>query len=99
MDLKEIIVTILTTAFASAGFWALIQNYSSKKSAKTQMLLGLAHDRIVFLGMEYIKRGYVTKDEYENLYNYLYTPYEKLGGNGSASRIMEEVKRLPIHEN
>ena len=42
--------------------------------------------------------GY-TKDEYENLYEYLYKPYSALGGNGSAKKVMEEVNKLPIHES
>jgi len=66
------------------------------KDVKTRMLIGLGHDRIMFLGTSYIKRGYITADEYENLYVYLYKPYEEMGGNGSAARIMEEVKKLPI---
>lgn len=65
---------------------------------ETQMLIGLAHDRIIYLGMTYIERGYITQDEYENLYEYLYKPYEKLGGNGSAKRIMTEVDQLAIHK-
>lgn len=63
------------------------------------MLIGLAHDRIIYLGMAYIERGYITQDEYENLYEYLYKPYEKLGGNGSAKRIMTEVDQLAIHKS
>ena len=27
---------------------------------------------------------------------YLYEPYEEMGGNGSARRVMEEVRKLPI---
>ena len=69
---------------------------SEKKDIRTQVLIGLAHDRIVYLGMKYIERGYITRDEYENLYEYLYKPYEKMGGNGSAKRVMNEVERLPI---
>ena len=46
--------------------------------------------------MVYIDRGYVTQDEYENLQVYLYEPYEEMGGNGSARRVMEEVRKLPI---
>lgn len=54
--------------------------------------------RDAYLGMSYIERGYITSDEYENLYEYLYKPYEKMGGNGSAKRIMNEVNKLPIHK-
>lgn len=60
------------------------------------MLIGLGHDRIMYLGMKYIERKYITQSEYENLYKYLYEPYKKMGGNGSAERVMEEVKRLEI---
>lgn len=63
------------------------------------MLIGLAHDRIVYWGMTYIERGYITQDEYENLYEYLYKPYEKMGGNGSAKKVMQEINGLPIHKS
>ena len=67
---------------------------SSKRTAESDMLMGLGHDRIVFLGSVYIKRGYITKDEYENLHEYLFKPYLELGGNGTAQKIMKEVEKL-----
>lgn len=94
----ETLITVLCAVLASSGFWALIQKLTDKKDAKTQMLVGLAHDRILYLGMSYVQRGYVTKDEYENLYDYLYKPYLKMGGNGSAKRVMGEVDKLPLHK-
>ena len=60
------------------------------------MLIGLGHDRVMYLGMKYIERGNITHSEYENLVEYLYKPYEMMGGNGSAARVIEEVKKLPI---
>lgn len=92
----QTLVTVFCSVAASSGFWAFIQNKGTKKDAITQMLIGLGHDRIISLGMTYIERKSITQDEYENLYNYLYKPYEKLGGNGSASRIMTEVNKLQI---
>ena len=50
------------------------------------------------MGTQYIKRKSITKDEYENLHEYLYKPYAALGGNGTAKRIMAEVERLPLHK-
>lgn len=97
MHYIELIVTVVCSVLASSGFWAFMQHRSEKRDVKTQMLIGLGHDRIMSLGMLYIERGYITKDEYENLYEYLYKPYEKMGGNGSAKRIMQEVMKLPIH--
>lgn len=92
-------LTVVCAVIASSGFWAYIQKRSEKKDVKTQMLVGLAHDRILFLGMSYVERGFITRDEYENLYEYLYRPYEKMGGNGSAKRVMQEVNKLPIHNS
>ena len=43
---------------------------------------------------------WITKDEYENFYEYLYKPYEKMGGNGSAKRLkMEMDEKLPLRDN
>ena len=94
----ETLITVLCAVLASSGFWALVQKLTDKKDAKTQMLVGLAHDRILYLVMSYVQRGYITKDEYENLYDYLYKPYSKMGGNGSAKRVMGEVDKLPLHK-
>ena len=93
----QTLVTIVVACIASSGFWAFVSKRTDKKSANTKMLVGLGHDRIIYLGMTYIERGYITQDEYENLHDYLFVPYEKLGGNGSAARIMQAVDKLPIH--
>lgn len=93
----QMVVTIVCAVIASSGFWAFIQRKNENKDVKSQMLIGLAHDRIIFLGMKYIERGWISQDEYENLCDYLYKPYEKLGGNGSAQKVMIEVNKLPIH--
>ena len=95
----QIIIAVLSSILASSGLWAYFAKKAERKDVKTEMLLGLAHDRIMFLGMSYIERKWITSDEYEKLYEYLYKPYEKLGGNGSAQRVMNEVNKLPIHKS
>jgi hypothetical protein len=99
IQLIQIMIPVLIAFVASSGFWLFVNGQREKKSLQTELLLGLAHDRIVRLGMYYIDRGWITQDEYENLNVYLYKPYEKLGGNGSARRIMLEVDRLKIVKN
>lgn len=96
-DWLKTAVTILVTLLGSAGFWGYLDARRTKKSANTRLLVGIAHDRIVYLGMKYIERGYLSEDEYENICDYLYEPYSKLGGNGSAKRVIEEVRKLPLH--
>ena len=94
----QMLTTVICAVVASSGVWTFIMKRMDKKDAKTELLIGIAHDRIVFLGMSYVNRGYITQDEYENLYTYLYQPYLKNGGNGSAQRVMQEVDRLPIRK-
>lgn len=93
----SIILTIVCSVLASSGFWAFIQTRRDKKDARTELLIGLAHDLIVSKGMMYIERGWITQEEYENLHDYIYKPYEKNGGNGTAKKIMQEVGKLPMH--
>ena len=96
VEILQLIITMLCSVIASSSFWLFIDKKTNKKDLTSQMIIGLAHERIVSLGMEYINRGYITKDEYEDLRDYLYKPYEALGGNGSAKRIMLEVDKLEI---
>lgn len=101
MNTGEIVMTIIGAVFASTGFWTflnnIVQDKRTKKSVERTALLGLLHDKVYFLCKEYIKKGYTTIEEYDNL-TYLYTPYEKLGGNGTGKRLYEQVKGLPIRE-
>lgn len=92
----RMVVTIVTSVLASSGFWAFLQRHFDKNDATKRLLIGIGHDRIMYLGLQYIKRGSITADEYENLHDYLYLPYKENGGNGSAARIMSEVEKLPI---
>ena len=97
-----LIGTVVAAIFASTGFWAfityLVQRKDTKDCAESQMLKGLGHDRICYLGESYINRGYITKEEYENFHDYLYLPYKKLGGNGTAEKIVKDVNNLPLRE-
>lgn len=92
----ELIVTIVCSVMASSGFWAIVQHFINKNDSSSKLLLGLAHDRIMWLGKSYLKRGFITVEEYENIVTYLYEPYLERGGNGSAKMIMDQVLKLEI---
>lgn len=95
MHWAEVVFTVIGSVVASSGFWVWLQNRNEKRSANTQMILGLGHDRIIYLCEKYIERGWISTDEYENLRVYLFDPYEKMGGNGTAKRLMAIVDKLP----
>lgn len=93
------IIASITSMAASTGFWTWVMKRDSRQTATNKLLLGLAHDRIVFLSMSYISRGWITKDEYEDYFKYLYTPYSEFGGNGLAEKLMQDVTKLPMVGN
>ncbi|QEQ93526.1 hypothetical protein SEA_GIRLPOWER_27 [Streptomyces phage GirlPower] len=95
----QLALTSLVTLGASSGFWAYLQHKDRARSATTRLLMGMAYDTITTLGIAYIERGWVTKDEYEELRKYFFEPYKALGGNGVAERIMGEVSRLPFQSH
>ena len=107
--MKELLIAVFVAVFSSSGVWTLVLYMIQRKDKKkdkeaeelkhqSQMLLGLGHDRIVYLGTKYIESGEITEAEFENLNTYLYEPYQKLGGNGTAEKIMDDVKKLPIRK-
>ena len=99
---KETLETIIVAIFASSGFWAfllaVVNKIFDKRSAKNKMLLGLGHDRIIALCEKYISQGWITSEDYENLHDYLYIPYKKMGGNGTAEKLMHDVDNLSIRK-
>lgn len=98
----EFIVTIVVATLASSGLWSfvlyVVQKRDEKKDSLTRLILGLAYREITELCLKYIQRGYITKDEYEDLIKYLFAPYKELGGDGTAEKLIDEVKKLPIKE-
>lgn len=97
IPLLTVVSGIVTSLIASSGFWAHQTAKSTRNTAQQNLLMGLAHTRIMALCGKYIERGFITPEEYEDLVTYLYTPYLEMGGNGSVKRMMEtEINKLPI---
>lgn len=92
----DIVITIVCTLFASSGFWTFLMNRQTKDSAERRMILGLGYRSICELCEFYIKRGYISREEYEDLKKYLFSPYSELGGNGTCEKLMKEVDKLPL---
>lgn len=99
IPILQTLIVALAAVGASSGFWIFMDRKRSNRGAMNRLLIGLAHDRIVYLSITYIERGFITQDEHENLYEFLFCPYKELGGNGSALRLMEQVNRLPLSKS
>ena len=98
MSLTQIVITIITATLASTGLWTFLGNRVERSTAEKELLVGIGHIELVFFGLQYIERGWLTKDEYETMQD-LFKPYVKLGGNGSGTKIMKEIEKLPIRES
>ena len=102
----EMFVTALLTAITSSGVMSLIvyllQRRDKKKdqetannSAQSRMLLGLGHDKIIYLTDKFVRRGCITLKEKRNL-EFLYKPYADLGGNGDCKIGYDACQDLPV---
>lgn len=93
-------IAIATILVGSQGLWTFAQtvwlNKFSKRTAENKLLLGLAFEAIINTAQKYIDQGEIETDEYKELNKYLFEPYRALGGNGTATRMIAEVEKLPI---
>lgn len=91
----EMVIAVVGSVFASSGFWLFIVRVLDRKTALSCMVLGLGHDRIIHLCKRHIIAGFISTEDFENLDKYLYEPYAKMGGNGTAKKYMDDVRKLP----
>ncbi len=97
----EIILAVIGSNALFAFIQFLITRHDLKYKTQTEaeinqsnMILGLGHDKILYLTDRIIMRGCITMKERSNL-KYLYEPYKKLGGNGDCEIGYEQCKKLP----
>ena len=101
MDLTkiaELTNPLITTVLSGPGIWAWAKTRTQRNDAEDKLLIQVAKNQLVSQGRDYLKRGYITMDEYEE-YESEYRVYTALGGNGLARRIFEQVDELPMMPN
>lgn len=89
------IIGVAGAVFGGAGFWGYMTTRSKQETATERLLLGLAFCEITRSCEAYIERGYISTAEYNELDRYLYKPYAEAGGDGTAEKLMGEVRKLP----
>ena len=102
----QTIITAVVSALTSSGVVSLVlyflqrrdkkkEKEESMESATSKMLLGLGHDRILSITDRLVKRGSITLKEKRNL-EYLWKPYNDLGGNGDCKIGYDACQKLPV---
>ena len=101
MDLTKIVEMAnpaVTALLGGSGIWAWAKTKTEQSNNVAKLLLSVSRNQLLMIGREYIERGYVTMDEYEE-YEAEYQIYSALGGNGLARRVFEQVDELPMMPN
>lgn len=102
----QMLITAIVSAVTSSGVMSLIiyllQRHDKKKdreaantSAQSRMLIGLGHDRLIYLTDRFVRRGSITLKEKRNL-EFLYIPYRDMGGNGDCKIGYDACQQLPV---
>lgn len=95
-------VAALVSGIFSVVMWKLQQKaqiQAQKTSKEDDIAKGirtLLYDRIKHLGNSYIRKGYVTSEELEDLTAMHQIYHNNLNGNGFLDDLMSRVKNLPI---
>ena len=101
MDLTkiaELVNPAVTALLGGSGVWAWIKTRTERNDTESRLLLQVAKNQLIYQGRKYLKRGYITMDEYGE-YESEFKVYEALGGNGLARRVFKQVDELPILPN
>lgn len=77
---------------------AKVDRMRNDETAQKALLVAIAHDRIIHLCKEPLKRGFITDEEHTNIAT-IGDAYIKAGGNHLAKKYLEEVEKLPINND
>lgn len=70
-----------------------VDGIDGKLSLQDEALMSIAQDRIIWLGKEFIKQGWIAMDDLKNLRR-MANAYKALGGNDLVKIVMDEVDKL-----
>ena len=97
LEIVTTIISIVTTSLSGYLVWWLQQN-KSKKDYTQEALKILLKSELKKEYIELMQKGYVTFEELENV-NEVYEAYHNLKGNGTGTKMIEEIRNLPLKED
>ena len=86
------VMTVITGALAWLA--RTVQKWKQEQDLVKQGVLAILHDRLYQACQFYLKRGYCTIDDRDNL-EYMFRPYKALGGNGTGEELYNRCLALP----
>lgn len=73
----------------------LLKNQKKDRDANSKGTMLLLRVQLIEYHEKWMEREYITKHGLENFVE-MYDAYHALGGNGMVTKLLEEVKKLPI---
>lgn len=89
-------LSIFATGLVGYLVWFLKKQYSNKSASAKAMKI-LLRSQIYALHNRYMERGSIEPQELFE-FTELYEVYKEFNGNGTATRMKEDVDRLPLKE-
>ena len=80
-----------------ASLQAQINTLRNEEKEQIDIILGSYKFRLIYLCKAYLRQGYLTEDQLEQISEF-YKTYHGLGGNGQAQEFYEKVLTLPVHD-
>lgn len=81
----------------AASLQAQINALRKEEREQIDIILGSYKFRLIYLCKAYLRQGYLTEDQLEQVSEF-YKTYHGLGGNGQAQEFYEKVLTLPVHD-
>lgn len=84
------------TAISGALAWLgrKVHRWKQEQDLVKQGVLAILHDRLYQAGQYYLRKGYCSIDDRDNL-EYMFQPYKALGGNGTGEELYNRCLALP----
>lgn len=83
---------LITTGLC--GIAAYVRRKFKRLSAMEKALRASMYDRLYYLHGKYMKQGWVSIPDFENITG-IYEGYHGLGGNGVGTKLFEDLDELP----
>lgn len=97
--MKEILMqtyTIVLPVLLGYIVW-ILKNQKKDRDANSKGTMLLLRVQLIEYHEKWTERGYITKHGLENFIE-MYDAYHSLGGNGMVTKLLEEIKKLPIRD-
>lgn len=88
---QEVLATI---SGAVAWLGRKVHRWKQEQDLVKQGVLAILHDRLYQACQYYLRKGYCSIDDRDNL-EYMFRPYRALGGNGTGEELYNRCLALP----